>query len=61
MSQENNKILDNQTVIYVDFQARKTKQVVTNPSAEEIYALFAPRFGTEFTEWFVAQYKSLEA
>ena len=61
MAQENNKILDNQAVIYVDFQSRKTKQVVTNPSPEEIRALFAPRFGEEFTEWFIDQYKKLEA
>ena len=64
MAQENNKILDNNTVIHVDFKAgkaQKAKTAAADLSPEEIYALFAPRFGAEFTEWFVDQYKKHEA
>lgn len=64
MTQQNNKILDNNTVVYVDFKSRREQKAasdVGNPSSDEIYALFAPRFGAEFTEWFIDQYKKLEA
>ena len=63
MTQQNNNILDN-NVIHVNFraqQANKVAQSGVNPTAAEIHALFAPRFGTEFTAWFIEQYEQLEA
>jgi hypothetical protein len=63
MTQENNKILDN-NVIYVNFRAQqnhKVAQIAADPTPAEIHALFAPRFGAEFTAWFIEQYEQLEA
>lgn len=63
MTQQNNNILDN-NVTYVNFRAQqnnKVAQTTAEPTAAEIRALFAPRFGTEFTAWFIEQYEQLEA
>lgn len=56
-----NKEEGTSSVIYVNFKTRKTKSSFADPLPEEIYALFAPRFGDVFTEWFIDQYKKLEA
>jgi hypothetical protein len=56
-----NEAQKDSAVIHVSFKARKTISTSGDHTPEEIYALFAPRFGTAFTEWFIEQYKKLDA
>jgi len=58
---ENNPVQETSSVIYVNFKAQRTMSTAATHTPEQIYALFAPRFGSAFTEWFIDQYKTLEA